>query len=118
MNVRFGLEEKKVICKANACCTESMNNVELYLLSVLILYYILKRKSFATLTKMLVPFFSPKQSPSDNAIDKYLYLPCIQHKKSEWCRFCLPSYNNNSKATPNFKVTWLQYFTCYPKNLF
>ena len=28
--------------------------------------YILKRKSFATLTKMLVPFFGPKQSLSDN----------------------------------------------------
>ena len=42
--------------------------------------YILKRKSFATLTKVLVPFFVPKQSLSDNAIDKSLYLPCIQHK--------------------------------------
>ena len=42
--------------------------------------YILKRKSFATLTKMLVPFFGPKQSLSDNAVDKSLYLPCIQHK--------------------------------------
>ena len=41
---------------------------------------ILKRKSFATLTKMLVPFFGPKQSLSDNAIDTSLYLPCIQHK--------------------------------------
>ena len=41
---------------------------------------ILKRKSFATLTKMLVPFFGPKQSNSDNAIDKSLYLPCLQHK--------------------------------------
>ena len=42
--------------------------------------YILKRKSFATLTKMLVPFSGPKQSLSDNAIGKSLYLPCIQHK--------------------------------------
>ena len=44
--------------------------------------YILKRKSFATLTKMLVPFFGPKQSFSDNAIGKslYMYLPWIQHK--------------------------------------
>ena len=41
---------------------------------------ILKRKSFATLTKMLVPFYGPKQSLIDNAIDKSLYLPCIQHK--------------------------------------
>ena len=41
--------------------------------------YILKRKRFATLTKMLVPFFGPKQSLSDNAFDKSLYLPCIQH---------------------------------------
>ena len=32
--------------------------------------YILKRKSFATLTKMLVPFFGSKQSLSDNAFDK------------------------------------------------
>ena len=29
---------------------------------------------------MLVPFFGPKQSLSDNAIDKSLYLPCMQHK--------------------------------------
>ena len=29
---------------------------------------------------MLVLFFGPKQSLSDNAIDKSLYLPCIQHK--------------------------------------
>ena len=35
--------------------------------------YILKRKSFATLV-------GPKQSLSDNAVDKFLYLPCIQHK--------------------------------------
>ena len=41
--------------------------------------YILKRKSFATLTKMLVLFFGSKQSLSDNAIDKSLYLLCIQH---------------------------------------
>ena len=41
--------------------------------------YILKRKSFATLTKTLFPFFGPKTSLSDNAIDKSLYLPCIQH---------------------------------------
>ena len=41
---------------------------------------ILKRKSFASITKMLVPFFGPKQSLSDNAIGKSLYLPCIQHK--------------------------------------
>ena len=42
--------------------------------------YILKRKSFATLTKMLVPFFGSKQTLSDNAIGKSLYLSCIQHK--------------------------------------
>ena len=41
---------------------------------------ILKRNSFATQIRMLVPFFEPKQSLSDNAIDKSLYLPCIQHK--------------------------------------
>ena len=29
---------------------------------------------------MRVPFFGPKQSLSDNAIDKSLYLPCIHHK--------------------------------------
>ena len=44
------------------------------------LRYILKHKSFATLTKMLDPFFGPKQSLSDNAIDKSLYFSCIQHK--------------------------------------
>ena len=42
--------------------------------------YILKRKSFATLTKMLVPFFGPKQSLNYNAVCKSFYLPCIQHK--------------------------------------
>ena len=42
--------------------------------------FILKRKSFETLIRMLVPLFGPKQSLSDNAIDKFLYLPCIQHK--------------------------------------
>ena len=42
--------------------------------------YIPKRKSFATLTKMLVPFFGPKHLFSDNEIDKSFYLPCIQHK--------------------------------------
>ena len=41
---------------------------------------ILKRKSFTTLTKIVVPDFGPKQSLSDNKIDKSLYLPCIQHK--------------------------------------
>ena len=41
---------------------------------------ILKRKSFETLTKMLVASFGPKQSLSGNAIDKSLYLPCTQHK--------------------------------------
>ena len=48
-------------------------------------WYILKRKSFATLTKMLVtvPFFGPKQSLSDNPIEKSLYLPCIQHKNQK-----------------------------------
>ena len=34
----------------------------------------------ATLTKRIVPFFGPKQLLSDNAIDKTLYLPCLQHK--------------------------------------
>ena len=38
MNVALRIEEKKVICMANACCTEGMNNVELYLLCVLNLY--------------------------------------------------------------------------------
>ena len=33
-----------------------------------------------TKKNMLVPFFGPKQSLSYNAIDKFLYLPCIQHK--------------------------------------
>ena len=42
--------------------------------------HILKRKSFATLTKMLVPFFGHKQSLSDNAIYKSLYLPSKQYK--------------------------------------
>ena len=41
---------------------------------------ILKRKSFATLTNMLVPFFGPKQSLNENAFEKSLYLSCIQHE--------------------------------------
>ena len=75
--------------------------------------YILIRKSFATLTNLLVPFFGPKQSLSDKAIDKSLYLPCIQHKNQNGV-----AYDNNSKATPNFKVTWLQYFTLCEKSFF
>ena len=43
-----------------------------------VIIYILKRKSFVT--KMLLPFFGPKQSLSDNAFGKSLYFPCIQHK--------------------------------------
>ena len=68
--------------------------------------YILKRKSFATLTEMLVPFFGLKQSLSDKLHET---------QTSEWCGVWLPICNNNSKATPNFIVTWLQYFTCYAK---
>ena len=53
-----------------------------YILSLsrffLSLYIYLNAKSFATITKMLVPFYGPKQSLSDNAIDKPLYLSCIQ----------------------------------------
>ena len=62
---------------------------------------------------MLVPLFGPKQSLSDNAVDKSLYFTMHATQKSEWCGLWLPSCNNNSKATPNFKFTWLQYFTCY-----
>ena len=32
---------------------------------------------------MIVPFFGPKQSLSDNAIDRSLYLPCKQHKNQK-----------------------------------
>ena len=82
---------------------------------------ILKRKSFATRTKMLVPFFGPKQSLSDNAIDNSLYLPCIQHKNQNGvaygCRAATIILRQHPPP-PNFKVTWLQYFTCYAKNLF
>ena len=45
--------------------------------------YILKRKSFATLTKMLIPFFGPKQSLNGNAVGQSLYVPCIQHKNQK-----------------------------------
>ena len=73
---------------------------------------LLKRKSFATLTKMLVPFFGPKQSLSDKAIDKSLYLSCIQHKNQNGVAY------DCRAATPNFKVTWLQYLTFYAKIFF
>ena len=39
-----------------------------------------KRKRYATLTKILVPLFGAKLSLSDNAIYMSLYLPYIQHK--------------------------------------
>ena len=42
--------------------------------------YILKSKTNATLSRMVVPSFSSKNSDSDNEIAKYLYLPCIQHQ--------------------------------------
>ena len=65
---------------------------------------ILKRKSFATLTKMLVLFFGPKQSLSDNAIGKSLYLPCIQHKNQNGVAYgCRSATLNNSKATSILK---------------
>ena len=41
---------------------------------------ILKRKSNATLSKIVVPSFLMKNSASDNEIAKYRYLPCIQHQ--------------------------------------
>ena len=41
---------------------------------------ILKRKRNATLSKMVVPSFSSKNSDSDNEIAKNRYLPCIQHQ--------------------------------------
>ena len=49
-------------------------------LFLIVLLYILKRKSFATKTKMLGPCFGPKQSLSGNAFDKSINLPCIEHK--------------------------------------
>ena len=42
--------------------------------------YILKRKRNATLSKMVVPSLSRKNSVIDNEIAKYRYLPCIQHQ--------------------------------------
>ena len=79
--------------------------------------YILKRKRFATLTKMLVPFVGPKQSLSDNAFDKSLYLPCIQHIHQSAVAYGCRSATI-IRGNPCFKVTWLQYFTCYAKNFF
>ena len=66
---------EKLSCKYGASCPPVNATMDMT-----VIISILKRKSFATLTKMLVPFFGPKQSLSDNAIDKFLYLPCIQHK--------------------------------------
>ena len=81
-------------------------------------FTILKRKSFATLTKMLVPFFGPKQSLSDNAIDKSLYLPCIQHKNQNGVAYGCQAATIILRQPPNFKVTWLQYFTLCEKSFF
>ena len=67
---------------------------------------------------MLVPFFGPKQSFSDNATDRSLYLPCIKHTKKEngAAYGCRAGTIILTKANPNFKVALLQYFTCYAKN--
>ena len=45
--------------------------------------HILKRKSFATLTQMLVPFFDANISLGENGNEKSLYSPCIQHKNQD-----------------------------------
>ena len=42
--------------------------------------YILKCKRNATLSKMVVPSFSSKNSASDNEIAKYCHLLCTQHQ--------------------------------------
>ena len=51
---------------------------------------LLKRKSFATRTKMIVLFFGPKQLPRYNAIDKSL-LPCLQHTNQNGVAYGCPS---------------------------
>ena len=62
----------------------------------------------------------PFSGPNNHSVIIQLTSPfncLVYNTKLEKCRLWLPSCNNNSKATPNFKVTWLQYFTCYAKNL-
>ena len=79
---------------------------------------ILKRKSFATLTKMLVP----KKSLSDNAIGKSLYLPCIQYKNQNGVAYGCRAATIILRQPPILKshgyTTWLHYFTCMRKIFF
>ena len=73
------------------------------LISCVLQEYILKRKSFATLTKMLVPYIGPKQSLSDNAVDKSLYLPCIQHKSQNDVAYGCPAASIILRQPPILK---------------
>ena len=108
------------LLKANGSRVMNANHISLfrYIWQFFSFTYILKRKSFATLTKMLVPFFGPKQSLSDNSIDKCLYFPCIKHKNQNGVAYGCRAGTIILRQTPIFKVALLQYLTCYAKNLF
>ena len=80
--------------------------------------YILKSKSFATLTKMLVHFFGPKQSLSNNAIDKSLYLPCIQHKNQNGVAYGCRAATIILRQPPILKSHGYNTSHHYAKNLF
>ena len=82
--------------------------------------YILKRKRNATLSKMVVPSFSSKNSARDNKLAKYCYFLFALHTapKSDRCDLWLVSCNEKSKATPIFKVTKLKNCDYFAKKAF
>ena len=74
---------------------------------------------------MLVPFFGPKQSLSDNAVGKSLYLPCIQHKNQNGvaygCRAATiilrqpPILNSHGYNTPRYAKNLFLANMCFQK---
>ena len=66
-------------------------------------YNILKRKRNATLSKMLVPSFSSKNSDSDIEIAKKCYLPCIQHQNQTAVTYGWRAATRNVRQPPFLK---------------
>ena len=65
--------------------------------------YILKCKRNASLSKMVVPSFSYKNSASDNEIAKYHYLPCIQHQNQTTVSYGWRAAKRNVSQPPFLK---------------
>ena len=68
-----------------------------------IVKYILKRKRYATLSKMVVPSFSSKNSASHNEIAKYRYLPGIQHQNQSAVTYSWRDATINVRQHPFLK---------------